>query len=135
MLSSSDPWSRWYRRMLPAYWAFLFCATHLPKPKLPLEMPESDKGVHFVAFGVLAFLFWRFAQTFDRNLSSRFVWLAFVGLALYAAADEYLQQFVNRSTSFVDWLADLGGIVLVLLLLEVQRRRGPAGPDGGPQAG
>jgi len=133
MPTSLTAWDRWYRRMLPAYWVFLFCATHLPRPSLPVQFAENDKLVHFLAFGLLAFLFWRFARTFNRDLSPRFVWLALVSLMGYAALDEYLQQFVNRSTSFIDWLADLAGTALVLAVLEAHRRRSAHRRHAGPQ--
>lgn len=117
----SRAWGHWYRRALPAYWIFLFCATHLPKPKLP-GAAASDKSVHLFAFAILAFLFWRCAESVHERLSARFVWVALVILGAYAALDEYLQRFVNRSTSVFDWLADLAGIVVVLALLEIRRR-------------
>jgi VanZ family protein len=92
----------------------------------------SDKLAHFVAFGVLAFLFWRFAESFERKLSARFVWLALIGLGLYAGADEYLQQFVNRHTSWTDWFANLAGLVAVLVALEWRRRAAGSAPPTGP---
>lgn len=126
MLKWSRAWEHWYRRTLAAYWVFLFCATHFPRPRLTGAVPEEDKLVHFVAFGLLTFLFWRCAETFDRKLSGRFVWIAFVSLTAYAALDEYSQQFVNRSTSLTDWLANLAGIATVLTLFELRRRRSAA---------
>jgi VanZ family protein len=121
MLSWSKAWEQWYRRALPAYWIFLFCATHFPKPQLP-GVHGSDKLAHFLAFAILAFLFWRCAESFGRKLSRRFVWIVFVGLSAYAAVDEYLQEFVHRSMSLADWLADLAGIAAVLVVLELRRR-------------
>ena len=123
MLKWSKSWEQWYRRALPAYWVFLFCVMHFPFPVLPVPIPGDDKLLHFVAFGLLAFLFWRFAESFERPLSARFVWIAFVSLATYACADEYLQQFVNRGTSLADWVADVAGIVTTLISLELYRRR------------
>ena len=108
--------------MLPAYWIYLFCSTHFPKPKIPGSVSVGDWVLHLCAFVVLAFLFWRFAESFNRTLSNRFVWIAFVVLGVYAALDEYLQQFVNRSTSLSDWLADLAGIAIALIPLELHRR-------------
>lgn len=118
----SAAWDRWYRRTLAAYWVFLFCATHFPRPRLPGTLPQEDKLVHFVAFGVLAFLLWRCAETYKRELSGWFPVIALLGLAAYGALDEYLQQFVNRNTSVIDWLANVAGVVTALALLEFQRR-------------
>ena len=121
MLKWSKSWEHWYRRALPAYWVYLFCVTHLPKPQL-LGVSSEDKLAHIVSFGLLAFLFWKFAESFNRRLSNRFVWIALIVLAAYATLDEYLQQFVNRYTCLPDWIANLTGIVVVLLALELHRR-------------
>jgi VanZ family protein len=118
----SEPWRRWYRRALPAYWVFLFCATHFPRLELPGRVPQSDKLLHFVAYGLLAFLYWRFAEARHRPLSGRFVWSALAVLVLYAALDEWLQGFIGRSAALTDWLADVLGAVLVLAVLEWRRR-------------
>jgi VanZ family protein len=124
----------WYRPALPLYWILLFSATHYPKVPLPAPIPQTDKVVHFAAFGLLAFLLWKCVESFDRQLSGRFVWIAWVVLGAYAALDEYLQQFVNRQTSLADWLADLAGISSVLLVLEVHRRRRASATRGDPAA-
>jgi len=117
----SKAWEDWYRRVLPAYWIFLFLATHLPHPKL--AGPGSDKRAHLLAFGMLAFLFWKFAESFHRPLTKRLVWIALPVLGVYAAADEYLQQFVKRDTNWPDLFANWAGIVIVLAALEFLRRR------------
>ncbi len=123
MLKWPKSWGRWYRWALPVYWILLFCATHDPKPPRLVPVPQSDKVAHFIAFALLAFLFWKFHESGRCRITARFVWLAVAVLTAYAALDEYLQQFVNRHTSFADWIADLAGIVVVLLVLEVRRRR------------
>jgi VanZ family protein len=115
-------WDRWYRRTLPAYWVFLFCATHFPGLRIHGPVPHPDVLAHLVAFGLLAFLFWRFVESFGRPLSGRFVWIAALWLGAYATLDEYLQQFVNRGTDVWDWLANLVGVTSVLAVLEWRRR-------------
>lgn len=115
-------WRTWYRRALPAYWIFLFCVTHFPELDLSGAPVPSDKFVHFVAFAILAFLYWRFVESFDRPLDGRFFWGALVILSAYAAIDEYLQEFVGRSADLGDWLANVTGIAAVLAILEALRR-------------
>ena len=44
----------------------------------------------------------------------------------YAVLDEWLQQFVGRTTSFVDWLADVAGVLAMSLALLGFRRRATA---------
>ncbi len=118
----NEAWTHWYRRALPAYWILLFCLTHFPE----LEVggpPSSDKVAHLAAFGLLAFLFWRFAETLWQPLTGRFVWIAAAGLLMYAAFDEYTQQFVGRGVEGVDLAANATGIALALAFLEWRRRR------------
>lgn len=118
-------WRRWYLGLLPAYWVFLFCATHFPKLRLPGAPPDSDKVLHLGAFGLLAFVFWRFFEAQGQRPSKKFVLGAAVTLLGYAAIDEYLQQFVGRSTDLGDWIADAGGIVIVLAVLSFLAWRRP----------
>lgn len=122
LLSSEEAWTRWWRRALPAYWLFLTCLTHFPKLTLPGSRYRSDKWAHVVAFGILALLFWKFFETFQRPLSAKFVWTALVVLGLYAAIDEYTQHFVGRGVQFQDWAAGMAGVVMVLAVLEWRRR-------------
>jgi VanZ family protein len=120
---SDAAWSAWYRRALPAYWFFVFCCTHFPDLRLDLGVPSSDKLAHAAAFALLAFLFWRFAETFRRPLPATFVWWAAAVLAGYAAFDELTQSFVGRRVDIRDWLGGVAGMATVLGVLEWQRRR------------
>lgn len=122
MFDWSPSWINWYRRLLPSYWVFLFISTHLPKAKLPGPR-GTDKVAHVLVFGLLAFCYWKFAETFGRPASSQLVVHAAIVLAVYAAFDEYLQQFVGRSTSWLDWIAGIVSIGIVLTVLETMRRR------------
>jgi VanZ family protein len=115
-------WRHWYLRSLPAYWIFLFCATHIPRLRLDGPVPETDKWAHLIAFALLAFLFWRFREALPRPVSGRFVWIAVVWIAFYAAVDEYLQSYVGRTASLLDWAADLAGAGITLGVLEWRRR-------------
>ncbi len=112
----------WIRIALPVYWIALLAATHYPRVRIPGELPSSDKVVHFVAFGVLAALFWRFLAARPRPVTAATVWIAALVLVLYATLDEYTQQFVGRYTDLADWVADLAGILCVLAALEIRRR-------------
>src|SRR5262245_19082192 len=124
----SASWRRWYVRVLPAYWKFLFCATHLPGLQTG-GPPQSDKVLHLIAFGVLAFQYWRGCEAMGRTLGPRFLWTALLILIGYAGLDEYLQHFVARGTDLEDFLADAFGIVVMLAMLELQRRYGAQVPS------
>ncbi|MBW7906440.1 MAG: VanZ family protein [Phycisphaerae bacterium] len=132
-------WAHWYRRALPAYWLFLFALTHFPKLSLSGPVERPDLYSHFIAFGLLAFLLWRFGETFRRPLGSGFVWIAGAVILAYGAFDELTQELVGRDATIEDWLANACGATLVLAALEVnrrggwrrlRRRLGPGGGDG-----
>ena len=115
-------WDRAALVALPAYWVLLFVATHYPRVPIPGEIPHGDKLVHFTAFGLLAFLYWRLAKAVGRA-GKHFVWYTAALLIAYAALDEYLQQFFGRYTDVMDFAANTAGIVAVLVALELYRRR------------
>lgn len=116
-------WERFYRRALPAYWIFLFVATHFPKLRLPEAVPRSDKLAHFAAYALLALLFWKFFEANQRPLSPRFCWNALAVILVYAAVDEALQPLVGRSADVWDWICDVTGAAIALAALEWNRRR------------
>lgn len=116
-------WERWYRRALPAYWVFLFACTHAPLPRVG-DIPGGDKTLHVLAFAVLAFFYWRFAESFGRPVRGRVFWIALPLLMAYAALDELLQGPFGRYPDWRDWVANCVGICGVLFVLEFFRRRG-----------
>ena len=114
-------WQRLARIALPAYWVLLFAVTHYPRVPLPQELPSSDKVAHFTAFALLALLWWAFVRA-RRPLGPRFVWISAGVLLVYAAFDEYVQQYFGRHTDIADFVANAAGIVTALAVLEVRRR-------------
>lgn len=85
----------------------MFIGTHVPT--LPTGAPEiSDKLLHYLAYGGLAFLL--AADQAVRGLWSlrRGFWLL-VALPIYGALDELLQIPVGRTADIHDWFADLFG--------------------------
>jgi VanZ family protein len=113
----------WSRTGLIAYWLTLFTSTHYPTVYVPVKVSNTDKVVHFAAFGVLALLFWKWLATRARPLTPRSVWIAAAVLIPYATIDEFTQQFFGRDANIADWLANLAGITCVLVALELRRRR------------
>ena len=93
--------------------------------------PPLDKGAHATVFALLA---WALDLALQRNRPDlpmyRRQLLVFLAVAIYGASDEWHQYFVpGRSCEFGDWLADVVGGGLGLLLGSVQllvtRRLGP----------
>ena len=81
------------------------------------------KLVHFTAYALLCFLWWRAFRT--RSGAARAAALAFVVSSLYAVSDELHQTTVEgRHGTPVDWAIDSAGAALVALRLRAGERRG-----------
>ncbi len=110
--------------ILAVYWIGIFTLTHIPI-SIPVSAPKnSDKVAHFLMYLGLALLSgWYSWATVnrDRFRAKLATWL--VVLLSYAAFDEWLQQFVHRTMSFNDWLADAAGLFFGALLLILASRR------------
>ena len=82
----------------------------------PLD-PPLDKVVHLLVFGLIAALLWFSAP-------GGLPYLVFAMVIAVAAADEIHQRDLPfRTPSLGDFAADLVGVLLVLVLLELARRR------------
>ena len=128
--SPLTPRRRLLRKLWLAYWLLLFTLTHVPTDGTrAIPVPDVDKIAHFGCYGLLAYLsglFWGTAER--RQTTIRLIGWA-VAYAAYGAFDEWLQQFVNRTMSLYDWLADLGGIALgtVVVSWQLRKKRGTIG--------
>lgn len=96
----------------------MFVATHLPKiPTPPVDIWNFDKVIHGMMYFVLTMLGGR-ALIGAGRVKGFGTLLTWAGVCLiYAAMDEWLQQFVNRTPSVYDWLADAAGIMAATLIL------------------
>lgn len=104
------------RRWLPpALWAaFLLVLTSLPGDAVP-EVgdvpPGTDKLVHAVLYAVLGWLVAR-AISHPRHPAGSFI-LIMLGLAVFAALDEWHQAFIpGREPNVMDWVADVSGAMI-----------------------
>lgn len=101
--------------MLPAGWAVVILVlTSWPNPSLPISGRGLDKVVHLGMYLVLGVLVGRAVPA----RSGRFGLIAAASvLALFAALDEWHQILVpGRTASIWDWVADVLGILLGLLI-------------------
>ena len=114
-------WRAWWP---PAAWAAcILVATWIPGAKLPhIDVPEgTDKVVHFVFFVVLAYLVERALRA---SGSVRVVPYVLFALAAFGAFDEFVQQFIpGRSMEFFDWVADVSGAIVGVVLARVVAER------------
>lgn len=96
----------WFKLALVAALAVTTWQTLTPSP-VPIPVDQGDKLAHLGIFFVLAFL--SDAAWPERPLG----WRALTLLAAYGAAIEIIQGFTpNRDPSWLDLLADLGGLLL-----------------------
>jgi len=105
--------------VLIVYWLAIFTVTHLPPSKLP-HVGVNDKVEHFVGYGILGALFYLTVWAYRPEF--RHAWLLVVVTAMcYGAIDEWLQLAVGRTCELADWLADVGGSVIAVIVLSSVR--------------
>ena len=81
-----------------------------------LDFPHSDKWIHGLFFGVLAFLLFRAFRGERKWRPVRAAAIAFLATAGYGGFDEFRQQFdPNRKADWQDWAADVTGASIALV--------------------
>lgn len=100
-------------------WAGCFVLTHIPiSPAAQAPLGQGDKVIHFCFYLTITLLGGRrLKQRYleGSRTSSAAVWgWAFVYLC-WAVLDEWTQQFVARTPSVWDFLADAAGVLLASL--------------------
>lgn len=104
---------------LAVYWLSLLVATHIPGNIPSLQPSINDKVAHFFTFallGVLLTLTW--AVPAGRLKLRHLLW-AWLVLAIYGVLDECTQPLVSRGAEVWDWVADVTGAGLGILLAAV----------------
>ena len=96
--------------------AFILLLTSIPGSDLPhvsfMSFRDSDKLVHGTMYAIFAWLATRTLLRAGRPLR-QVILLVMLGIALFAAADEWHQQFIpGRSMDVFDWLADISGATI-----------------------
>jgi VanZ family protein len=128
---NSKEWYRWMLRALVAYFVVMVASTHIPIERAVFpgtDFPWADKLAHLGMYCGLSFLLWLVValRNAHRGLrsglsSAQYAWIA-AGVAIYAAADELTQPWTGRDRDLLDWLADVLGMGLGLVLCAVVER-------------
>ena len=106
--------------LLSIYWPAIFILTHIPVPRIAGYSGMSDKTMHFLAYLALIFFLWlAFSPYQGVNWKKLKVWMLFTVIIWYGVVDEWLQGFVGRNSDPADFLADMTGAVLGLLILSI----------------
>ncbi|HOF19006.1 MAG TPA: VanZ family protein, partial [Phycisphaerae bacterium] len=94
-----------------------FVVTHIPAERVP-PIGLKDTSLHLLGFlalgamGLLTLLAYRVGK-------GRRITLVISLAAIYAGVDEITQPLVGRADSLQDWIADLAGAILAVLLFEL----------------
>lgn len=118
--SLSAPFRAWCIAGAALFWVAMFIGTHIPKVPDALQ-DVSDKTMHFVAYGGLAFLLALTSAAFQQVSWRRYLWVLAIASA-YGVLDEVLQIPVGRHADVQDWIADTTGAVCGLFLFALLRR-------------
>lgn len=121
--SEDSPRQRRSLRLWIGYWLGMFVVMHVPiVPRGAMAVQHGDKVTHFVLYFLLTWLGARYWRARGRRMSVGVLlgWAAVY--TAYAAADEWLQQFVGRTTSMSDWVADVTGVVVATAILALRHR-------------
>jgi VanZ family protein len=92
-----------------------------------------DKFLHFVVFGALGVLVYRgFVNSSWPFIKNNATVYSMIFTIIYGAIDEIHQYFVpGRFASLSDWVADLLGIIVFILLYQYLRPRFPGSQKTG----
>ena len=100
----------------------IFVESSFPATEYPtIEIWGADKIVHIGVYGLLAALCYIsliHSEKFLLLIRNALV-ITIIFCSLYGVTDEFHQYFIpNRDCEFWDWLADFGGILIMILLIK-----------------
>lgn len=98
----------------------MFVGTHLPSRFTP-GITYSDKVIHAMAFMSLTLCLLTSWELSAGILQPQHYFAVWLFCTLYGAFDEITQIPVGRSCDGLDWLADIGGILVGLILYRLVR--------------
>lgn len=126
--SISTPGRRflWYHLPAILYGLMIIAVSSLRNLRPPdLDIPQFDKLIHLIEYAFFALLIFRSFYHLGRQPNlRRSLLLSALFVSFFALADEIYQRFVpGRHSDWKDFVVDLLGALLVLLLFGLFRRR------------
>ena len=93
------------------YCCIIFGASSIQSVEMPAAIPNMDKLIHAVEYGILAFLFARAVRATSVNASIPLIFaITIFFVVFYGITDEFHQSFVfGRSSDLEDLMADTAG--------------------------
>lgn len=108
--------------VLVVYWTALFIATHVPDSTGGEGFRHADKLAHAGAYAILAWLAAMVLRIAHWPVL-RICLTVLAVCAIYGALDEWLQGFTKRTASPFDWVADVVGAALGLIVFLMTHNR------------
>ena len=97
-------------------WLTAFAVTHTPSSELP-HFSVGDKTLHVVGFFGLGGIFILTLVAYRMATLRRIVLVA-LAMMIYAGLDELTQPYFGRTADLLDWVSDMGGTTLAIILCE-----------------
>lgn len=108
----------------------IFFLSSLPEEATPGRFIVSDKVAHAAEYFILAFLVLFALQRTTRLRFFTSFWITLAWGALYGLSDEIHQRYVpTRNSDILDIAADVGGVILLLMILWVLQKSGERGSE------
>lgn len=107
------------------YAGAIFFLSSMEKPPTPeIEMPNFDKLLHLIEYGIFSFLIGRALYASSRiGVKAHASYTAIIITILYALSDEIHQAFVPmREAAFLDWLFDSFGAVITQIIVIIRQK-------------
>jgi len=98
-------------------WVAAFLATHTPTERLPSRLP-GDVTMHLVGYLALSSVVLLTLIAYGLSRPRRIIAILII-MAAYAAFDEITQPLVQRYAAWQDWMADMGGTLAAVILVEL----------------
>ncbi|MCE5326975.1 MAG: VanZ family protein [Planctomycetaceae bacterium] len=111
------PWRMLLLAICAGGWTAAWIITHLPPRDIP-HMEVGDKVLHVTGYFLIALAFGALLAAYGVRSLRRAIIMITV-MALYGVFDELTQPYFGRSADVMDWLADLHGTVLAVLVLQL----------------
>jgi VanZ family protein len=99
---------------LAVYWITMLVLTHLPRA--PVVPRVTDKTAHFTGFAVLAALLYLCIWAMGRASGWTAIFVLLVA-GVYGMLDELTQPLTGRSCSFLDWMANMSGAAMAVMVV------------------
>ena len=100
-------------------WIGAFTATHIPNSSIPQAV--HDLGyitLHIIGFWGLSSWFILTLIAYNVSPPLRRILVVLLTMTIYAAIDEYTQQFFGRGTSLAEWFIDTVATMVALVIWE-----------------